>query len=81
MQKLIVIVGPTGSGKSALAVKIAQQFGGEVISADSRQIYRGLTIGAGTIIRYIHCALTACTQWDSIQAWKPLLFPKKNIAA
>lgn len=43
--KIIVIVGPTASGKSALAVKIATKFGGEIISADSRQIYRGMDIG------------------------------------
>lgn len=47
MNKSIYIVGPTASGKSSLAVMIAQKFGGEVISCDSRQIYRGLTIGTG----------------------------------
>ncbi|MCL4400190.1 tRNA (adenosine(37)-N6)-dimethylallyltransferase MiaA [Patescibacteria group bacterium] len=44
--KIIVIVGPTGSGKTGLAVKIGKKFGGEIISADSRQIYRGLKIGS-----------------------------------
>ncbi|MFY9462747.1 MAG: tRNA (adenosine(37)-N6)-dimethylallyltransferase MiaA [Candidatus Sungiibacteriota bacterium] len=48
-QKLIVIVGPTASGKSALAVRIAKKFNGEIISADSRQIYRGLDIGTGKV--------------------------------
>lgn len=43
--KIIVIVGPTASGKSDLAVKIAKKFNGEIISADSRQIYRGMDIG------------------------------------
>lgn len=47
--KLIVIVGPTASGKSALAVALAKKFNGEVISADSLQIYRGLDIGTGKI--------------------------------
>ena len=42
---LIVIVGPTGSGKSALAVKLAQHYHAPVISTDSRQLYRGLAIG------------------------------------
>lgn len=42
---LVVIVGPTASGKTALAIKLAKQFGGEIISADSRAIYRGLDIG------------------------------------
>ena len=39
LSKLIVILGPTGSGKSGLAIKLAKQFRGEIISADSRQIY------------------------------------------
>lgn len=43
--KLIVIVGPTASGKSNLAIKLAQKFQGEIVSADSRQIYRGMDIG------------------------------------
>ncbi len=47
--KIIVIVGPTATGKSALAVKLAKKIGGEVISADSRQVYRGLNIGSGKI--------------------------------
>lgn len=49
--RLIVILGPTASGKSALAVKIAQKWNGEVISADSRQVYRGFDIGSGKITR------------------------------
>ena len=48
---LITIVGPTASGKSALAVKLARRFGGEIISADSRQVYRGLDIGSGKITK------------------------------
>ncbi len=43
-KKLVVVVGPTASGKTALAVKLAQHYGGEVISADSMQIYKGMTI-------------------------------------
>lgn len=42
---LIVIVGPTASGKTALAVTIAKQYGGEIICADSRTVYRGMDIG------------------------------------
>ncbi len=48
---LIAVVGPTASGKSDLAVEIARRFNGEVISADSRQIYRGLDIGSGKITK------------------------------
>ncbi len=43
--KLLVILGPTASGKTALAVRIARKFHGEVVSADSRQIYKGMDIG------------------------------------
>jgi len=43
--KLIVILGPTASGKSELALKLAKKFHGEIVSADSRQIYRGMDIG------------------------------------
>lgn len=44
-QKLVVICGPTATGKTALAVSMAQRFGGEVVSADSMQIYKGMDIG------------------------------------
>jgi tRNA dimethylallyltransferase len=44
---LLVICGPTASGKTALAVAIARWYNGEIISADSRQVYRGLDIGSG----------------------------------
>ncbi len=47
--KVLAVVGPTASGKSALAVEIARHFDGEIISADSRQVYRGLDIGSGKI--------------------------------
>ena len=43
--KLIALVGPTASGKSALALKIAKEFDGEIIAADSRTIYKGMDIG------------------------------------
>ena len=47
--KAIAIVGPTASGKTALSITLAQHFGGEVISADSRQVYRGLNIGSAKV--------------------------------
>ena len=50
-QKILILVGPTSSGKSALAVELARRFNGEVISADSRQVYRGLNIGTGKITK------------------------------
>jgi tRNA dimethylallyltransferase len=42
---VIAIVGPTASGKSALAMRVAERVGGEIVSADSRQVYRGMDIG------------------------------------
>lgn len=49
MQKIITVIGATGSGKSDFAVKLAKRFNGEVISADSRQIYKGLNLSTGKI--------------------------------
>lgn len=46
-RKLIVIVGPTASGKTSLGVFLAKKFNGEIVSADSRQVYRGLDLGTG----------------------------------
>ncbi|HBV01681.1 MAG TPA: tRNA (adenosine(37)-N6)-dimethylallyltransferase MiaA [Candidatus Taylorbacteria bacterium] len=51
LRKILVIVGPTAVGKSALAVRLAKKWSGEVISADSRQIYKGLDIGTGKITK------------------------------
>lgn len=49
MNKLLIICGPTAVGKSSLAVTVAKEISGEVISADSRQVYRGLDIATGKI--------------------------------
>ncbi len=46
---LIVVLGPTASGKSALGIVLAQRFSGEIVSADSRQVYRGLDIGTAKV--------------------------------
>jgi len=64
--KLIVILGPTASGKSKLAVEIARRFNGEIISADSRQVYKGMDIG------------TAKVPKDKISALQSLA-PKKGL--
>ena len=45
MKCLIAVIGPTGVGKSSLGISIAQQFNGEIINSDSRQIYRHMDIG------------------------------------
>jgi tRNA dimethylallyltransferase len=49
LPKLIVLLGPTASGKSGSGIALAQQFQGEIISADSRQVYRGLDIGTAKV--------------------------------
>ncbi len=49
LPKLVVLLGPTASGKSGLSITLAQHFNGEIISADSRQVYRGLDIGTAKV--------------------------------
>ena len=46
--KVIVIVGPTASGKTSLSIKLAKAFNGEIISADSMQVYKGIEIASAT---------------------------------
>jgi len=47
MSKIIIITGPTATGKTALALNLAKKFNGELVSADSRQVYIGMDIGTG----------------------------------
>ncbi|HCI79576.1 MAG TPA: tRNA (adenosine(37)-N6)-dimethylallyltransferase MiaA [Ktedonobacter sp.] len=49
LPSLIVVLGPTASGKSGLGIALAQQFNGEIVSADSRQVYHGLDIGTAKV--------------------------------
>lgn len=51
MDKVVVILGPTASGKSSLAIKLARKFKGEIISADSRQVYKGMDIATGKVTK------------------------------
>ena len=48
---VIVIYGPTGCGKTALSLEVAELIGSEIISVDARQIYRGLDIGTGKVTK------------------------------
>lgn len=48
-RKVLVVYGPTACGKTAWSIELAERFGGEVVSCDSRQIYRGLDIGTGKV--------------------------------
>ena len=47
--KVVAVVGTNASGKSALGIRLAKQFEGEIISADSRQVFRGLDLGSGKV--------------------------------
>ena len=51
MEKLVVILGPTAAGKTDLSIKLAKKFNGEVVSADSRQVYKGMDIGTGKVTK------------------------------
>ena len=47
MSKLLVICGPTATGKTSLGIKLAKKYNGEIVSADSRQVYQGMDVGTG----------------------------------
>ena len=49
--QIIVLAGPTSSGKSDLAIALAKKYNGEIVSADSRQVYRGMDIGTGKVTK------------------------------
>jgi tRNA dimethylallyltransferase len=51
LKKIVVILGPTASGKTDLSIKLAKKFNGEIVSADSRQVYKGMDIGTGKITK------------------------------
>jgi len=72
MQKIFVILGQTATGKSALAVSLAKKINGEIISADSRQVYKNLDIGTGKITPNERVLRTG-------QAKKEYVFTHKNI--
>jgi tRNA dimethylallyltransferase len=75
MQKLLVICGPTSTGKTTLALKLAKEFNGELISADSRQVYKGMDIGTGkdlpkdAKIKYLWFNRYGFYEVDGIKIW------------
>ncbi|MEI8129967.1 MAG: tRNA (adenosine(37)-N6)-dimethylallyltransferase MiaA [bacterium] len=50
-EKVLVILGPTSSGKTALSIELAKKYNGEIVSADSRQVYRGMNLGTGKVTK------------------------------
>jgi tRNA dimethylallyltransferase len=73
--KLLVICGPTSTGKTTLGIKLANKFNGEIISADSRQVYRGLDIGTGKSlpkglkIKYLWFGKYGYYNIDGVKIW------------
>ena len=81
-KQIIVVAGPTASGKSDFAVELALKYNGEIISADSRQLYKGLDIGTGKITKeemkgVKHYMLDVCDidQEFSVAEYKALALP------
>ena len=76
---VLAVVGPTASGKTALGVALAEQFGGEIISADSMQIYKGLDVGTAKVtpeetrgiphMGLISCSLMNRSAWQISPRW------------
>jgi tRNA dimethylallyltransferase len=84
--KTIHLMGPTASGKSALAMQIAEQFGAEIISVDSAQVYRGMDIGAAKPslaerARIKHHLVDICHPADSFDAGQFVAAAKAAIAS
>lgn len=88
MNKLLVILGPTATGKTDLALKLAKKFEGEIVSADSRQIYKELDIGTGKApsgeckVKSEKCKVGKGKGWwvvDEIKIWMyDVVNPKKQ---
>lgn len=68
-RKIIALVGPTGSGKTEWAKKIARKFKGRLISADSRQIYRGMDIGTGKVNDFEQAMVDIVEPSDRFTVW------------
>ena len=73
MNKIVCIVGPTASGKTALSVALAKALDGEVISADSMQLYRGMDVGTAKVTReemdgIPHHMIDVAEPWESFSA-------------
>lgn len=69
-RKLLVICGQTGTGKTSLAINLAKKFGGELISADSRQVYKGLNIGTGKDLNEIKKSRVQVWGYDLVNPQK-----------
>ena len=80
MQKLLIVCGPTATGKTALALSLAKKFKGELISADSKQVYKGLDIGTGKDIS-TQAKRKGYYEFQGIKIWGyDLVGPKENFS-
>ena len=82
--KIIVIVGPTASGKTKIAVELAKRLNGEIISADSRAIFQGMDIGTASqilmnVVGYHILASIWCDQMRDLQWWTGKTMRKRRL--
>ena len=70
LPRLVVVLGTNSSGKSALGVELARAFGGEVVSADSRQVYRRLDLGTGKVAVTAAIGSTLLRSQGSSRPWQ-----------
>lgn len=68
-KKILVICGPTATGKTSLGIGLSKKFGGEIISADSRQVYQGMDIATGKDLPVNHKFQKGCYLFDGISVW------------
>ena len=75
----LVVTGPTATGKTKVAVDIASKYSGEIISADSRQVYKGMDIGSGKASKDIFFKLNMIVSLKMIRILKKYSIPKLSI--
>jgi len=87
MEKLLVICGPTSTGKTSLALKLAKELNGEIVSADSRQVYIGMDIGTGkdlpvnSKLKSQNSKLGPCYETEGVKIWGyDLIDPRREFS-
>lgn len=83
-KKVIFILGPTAVGKTFFSVKLAQKLGGEIISADSVQVYKGLDIGSAKVTKdemqgIVHYAIDILEPWEEFSVYDFVEYTKQKI--
>lgn len=87
MDKLLVVCGPTATGKTSLAISLAKKFGGEIVSADSRQVYKHMDVGTGkdlpmgAKLKYLSSKNYGYYEMDGVCVWGyDLVSPKSDFS-